>query len=94
MVRGSRTLLLGLFVLPPLAGCIVSYQGDVAARNAVAGAMIVGIVAAGEDRYYRVGPDGMRTPVRPAPPLDPTRRINVQDCTEPVDWSSGNLVCK
>ena len=93
MVRGSPTLLLGLLVLPPLAGCIVSYRGDVAARNVIAGAMIVGIVASGEDHYYRVGPDGMRTPVR-APPLDPTRKINVQDCTEPVDWSSGNLVCK
>jgi hypothetical protein len=33
-----------------------------------------------------------RTP--PAPALAPDRRISEQDCTRPVDLSSGNLRCK
>ena len=28
------------------------------------------------------------------PPLAEDRRINVQDCTRPVDYSRGNLSCK
>jgi hypothetical protein len=78
----------------PLAGCYFSYRGDVSTRAAVAGAMVVGVVAAGETRYYAVGPGGMKTPVGVAPPPDPTRRINVQDCTRPVDPGAGNLVCR
>jgi len=30
----------------------------------------------------------------PAPELAPDRRINEQDCTKPVDFSSGNLRCR
>jgi hypothetical protein len=33
-----------------------------------------------------------RTP--PAPELAPDRRINEQDCTRPIDLSSGNLRCR
>ena len=31
---------------------------------------------------------------RTAPPLDPARRVNEQDCTKPVELSAGNLRCK
>jgi len=30
----------------------------------------------------------------PAPELAPDRRISEQDCTRPIDFSSGNLRCK
>jgi hypothetical protein len=30
----------------------------------------------------------------PTPEMDPSRRINEQDCTKPVDFSAGNLRCK
>jgi len=30
----------------------------------------------------------------PAPALAPDRRINEQDCTRPIDLSSGNLRCR
>ena len=30
----------------------------------------------------------------PPPEMDPSRRINEQDCTKPVDFSAGNLRCK
>lgn len=40
----------------------------------------------------------MRGPVRrdhdPAPPMDPTRQINEQDCTKPIEHNGGNLRCK
>jgi membrane protein involved in colicin uptake len=29
-----------------------------------------------------------------APPLDPTRRVNEQDCSRPVDTGGGNLMCR
>jgi hypothetical protein len=29
-----------------------------------------------------------------APDPDPSRTINVQDCTTPVDYSAGNLLCR
>lgn len=31
---------------------------------------------------------------RADPPLAEDRKINVQDCTQPVDYSRGNLSCK
>jgi hypothetical protein len=31
---------------------------------------------------------------RKAPPLDPNRKIAVQDCSKPVDHAAGNLKCK
>ena len=31
---------------------------------------------------------------RRAPPMDPKRRVNEQDCTKPVDIGAGNLRCK
>ena len=31
---------------------------------------------------------------RKAPPLDPSRKVNEQDCSKPVDLFSGNLKCK
>jgi hypothetical protein len=31
---------------------------------------------------------------RRAPPMDPERKINEQDCTRPIDLGAGNLRCK
>lgn len=31
---------------------------------------------------------------RPAPQLDPDRRVSEQDCTQPIDYSLGNIRCK
>ena len=31
---------------------------------------------------------------RPAPPLEEKRKVSEQDCTKPIDPSSGNLRCK
>jgi hypothetical protein len=59
----------------------------------VATAVVVGVMAADAVNYYTVGPDG-KTPMYRAPDPDPSRVINVQDCTKPVDYSAGNLLCR
>jgi hypothetical protein len=56
-------------------------------------AIVVGVMAADAAHYYGIGPDG-KTPMYRAPAPDPTRSINVQDCTQPVDFSAGNLLCR
>ncbi len=94
MVRGVGMPVALFLLLPSVAGCTVHYSGEVPARAVVGAAILVGIVAAQEERYDRVGPDGMKTPVGRAPPPDPTRKINEQDCSRPVDPAAGNLVCK
>ena len=33
-------------------------------------------------------------PTRPAPEFEPDRRVSEQDCSQPIDPSSGNLRCK
>ncbi len=55
-------------------------------------AVVVGVMAADSVNYYYMGPDG-KTPTR-APAPDPTRTIDVQDCTQPFDPGAGNLLCR
>ena len=59
----------------------------------VATAVVVGVMAMDTTHYYGIGPDG-KSPMYRAPEPDPTRVINVQDCTKPVDASVGNLLCR
>ncbi len=88
-----------------LSGCAVRYssradstggtttsQASVSSGSPLGNAIIIGVMAADAARYYRLGPDG-KTAVR-APEPDPTRKINVQDCTRPVDPYAGNLLCR
>ena len=88
-----------------LSGCVVRYssRADSTSGNATSpvgvssgsplgNAIVIGVMAADAAHYYRLGPDG-KTAVR-APEPDPTRRINVQDCTRPVDPYAGNLLCR
>jgi hypothetical protein len=76
-----------------LAACVVRVTSDSSRGAAVGTAVVVGVMAADAVRYYRMDPDG-KTPVYRAPEPDPTRRINVQDCTTPVDPEAGNLMCR
>ena len=90
-----------------LAGCTVRYsaqerasglggtttsQVSVSSGSPLGNAIIVGVMLADGMRYYRLGPDG-KTSVR-APEPDPDRKINIQDCTRPVDPNAGNLRCR
>jgi hypothetical protein len=105
MSRSSAVLLLASALA--LAGCYARYRGDsvlasggtvasahvdVSTSSRLGAAIIVGIIAADGYRYYRVEADGSRTPIGHAP--DPGRRVNVQDCTQPVDPAAGNLLCR
>jgi len=96
-----------IVVTVALAGCAVRYstrehasaqgstatsQVSVASGSPLGNAIIVGVMLADGVHYYRLGPDG-KASVR-APEPDPTRKINVQDCTRPVDPNAGNLFCR
>ena len=95
-----------IVVAVALAGCTVRYstqerasgpgittsQVSVPSGSPLGNAIIVGAMLADGVHYYRLGPDG-KTSVR-APEPDPTRKINIQDCTRPVDPSAGNLLCR
>ena len=77
-----------------LAGCAVRITSNTNSSGApLAAAVIVGVMAADTVHYYRMGPDG-KTPMYRAPEPDPARKINVQDCTRPVDANAGNLMCR
>jgi hypothetical protein len=75
-------------------GAVASAHLDVSSTSRLGAAIIVGIVAADGYRYYRVEPNGAKTPIGYAPEPDPSRRINIQDCTRPVDPAAGNLLCR
>lgn len=63
--------------------------------SALAGVLVIGVLLAdGIQRYYLRYPDGSMVPYGPAAPPDPQRRINFQDCTQPIDLSAGNLMCR
>ncbi len=96
-----------IIVTVALAGCAVRYsagerasaqgmnttsQVSMASGSPLGNAIIVGVMLADGVHYYRLGPDG-KTSVR-APEPDPTRKINTQDCTRPVDPDAGNLLCR
>jgi hypothetical protein len=86
-----------------LSGCTVHYssqtvspagsvQVNASSGSPLGNAIILGIIAADGVQQLRAGPDGT-IPVD-APPLDPARKVNAQDCTRPVDPSAGNLLCR
>ena len=96
-----------IVVAVALAGCTVRYSAQervsapgstttsqvrVASGSPLGNAIIVGVMLADGVHYYRLGPDG-KASVR-APEPDPTRKINIQDCTRPVDPNAGNLLCR
>ncbi len=96
-----------IVVTVALAGCTVRYsarerasgpgstttsQASAASGSPLGNAIIVGVMLADGVHYYRLGPDG-KTSVR-APEPDPNRKINIQDCTRPVDPNAGNLLCR
>jgi hypothetical protein len=80
-----RNHLAGVAAAIALSGCAAGYP--------VGNAIIVGVSVADAVQYYSVDPDG-RSAARRAPDPDPTRKINAQDCTRPIDPDAGNLLCR
>ena len=70
-----------------------SSQASVSTGTRLGKAIIIGAVLADGIYYYQLEPEG-RTPFYGVPPPDPTRKINVQDCSQPVDPEAGNLLCR
>lgn len=62
--------------------------------DSLAGAILIGVLIADGVGYYLRLPDGTRVPYYGIPDPDPQRRINVQDCTRPIDIPAGNLMCR
>jgi len=99
-VRGFLT---PIFLTIALSGCAVRVASNtntgstaasvrVSTNSPVATTPVAGVLAAGAIYYYTMGPDGKQPMSAPEP--DPTRTINAQDCTQPVDPDAGNLMCR
>jgi len=63
-------------------------QVNASSGSRLGNAIILGVMVADGVQYFRPGS------ATKAPPPDPARKINVQDCTRPVDPSAGNLLCR
>ncbi|MGQ0651508.1 MAG: hypothetical protein ACT4P4_04425 [Betaproteobacteria bacterium] len=92
---------LALVALLLLSGCYVHIR-DERVVDAVGLAMFAGVFAGHvieESRNPRPMPSLSRslspwvnTP--PPAPMDPDRRVSVQDCSQPIDYTLGNIKCK
>ena len=95
----------GRHVAPPAAGTRVT-SGSAglhmqSGSNSVTAALVAIVLLAGAIEFSRgprgaeqAAPRALPEPFAPAPELDPTRSIAEQDCTKPLDLSSGNLRCR
>jgi hypothetical protein len=96
-----------LVALTAIPGCTVRYSAEertsgsgststsqvsVSSGSPLGNAIIIGIMLADGPQYFRLGSTGT-TPIR-APQPDPSRAINAQDCTRPVNPFAGNLLCR
>jgi len=94
-------LLLPVCLLASLAlpGCTVHYssrtesaggsvQVNASSGSPLGNAILLGVMAADGVEYFGAGSAAK------APPFDPSRKINAQDCTRPVDPLAGNLLCR
>ena len=99
----KKLMMASALAVTPLFGCAVHYssrvespagsaQVSVSSGTPIGNAILIGIMAADAVETYRSSPEGANA--RRAPPPDPTRKINVQDCTQPIDFLAGNLRCR
>ena len=80
----------------PSAGSRISGSPDGVRANLNSGAgplfrvVIFGVMIADGLDYVR----GIGRWTRAAPPLAEDRKINIQDCTRPIEYSRGNVSCQ
>lgn len=79
------------------SGGTVAVQG----RTTLGGLIAVGVLGAtvyaesdNDGIRYRASPFDAIGPARPAPQLDPARRVLEQDCSQPIEDWSANLRCR
>jgi hypothetical protein len=70
-----------------LAGC---GSGGVALSLAIVGTSIY----QASDFSMSPSPSVAYEPDRRPPPMAPDRKVNEVDCSQPIDWSLGNIRCK
>ena len=84
---------------PAAAGTTVTSGATGATVSSSSGALVVFVLTLSAIEYALnpqpfPSPAVLMSPTAPAPELLPERRVNEQDCTQPVDLSTGNLRCK
>ena len=62
--------------------------------NRAAGVLLITILLADGIRQYLRRADGTTVPYTIEPDADPDRRVNVQECTRPIQAREGNLMCR
>jgi hypothetical protein len=72
-----------------LAACVVLLPGCGAS-----GAFAVTVVALGAYQASESGWEVKDGEPRRAPPMAADRKVNEVDCTQPIDYSLGNIRCK
>ena len=80
----------------PAGTSISSTRIQASTESRLGAAIIIAVLLVEGLRYFRVEPDGTRTPVDAATAerLGVSHQVSVQDCTQPVDLTAGNLICR
>ena len=97
--RGSFSVNAGSSLVAPAQATpgtsVSNSQINVSADSALGAAILLGIIAADGLQRGAAGGGGSVPPAyERVPAADPSRRINAQDCSRPVDYAAGNLVCR
>ncbi len=99
-------VMLSLLGCLAIAGCSVALRADGAAssggaarvsidsRDPLFASMVAGVLLVQGTRELLRGADDRLAPLGAAPEPDPRRSIHAQDCTMPVDFEHGNLICR
>jgi hypothetical protein len=85
---------IALVILLLIAASAHAAKGGRAQFTAVQSGVAPGAGTIGGSSHAGGGGYGTRYDPRTAPPLDPARKVNEQDCSKPVDLAAGNLKCK
>jgi hypothetical protein len=89
--------------IPPAVagGSVTTTQLQVSGGNALGAVIVLGILMSDGLSYFRAGREDARVALNPAGPegaraadTAPAPRVNVQDCTLPIDTTAGNLRCR
>lgn len=80
----------------PAGTSVSSTRIQASTESRIGAAIIIAVLLVEGLRYFRVEPDGTRTPVDAATAerLGVSHQVSVQDCTQPIDLTAGNLVCR
>ena len=67
-----------------------SFHAHFSGASGLAAVLAASVLAASMIEYERSGAEGRPSAVE----MDPARKVSEQDCTQPIDWSLGNIRCR